>query len=627
MSKLLEESVGFNEAQETAIEAGPGIFKVLAGPGSGKTAVLVERYKRLCKFGFYPVCLTFTKAAANEMKERSGGGNFRTIHSMAYHFLRTLCVPSSGFVVPPLDELVSHATEILWRSPHPFKYVMIDEAQDCSAKDWDFISLLSSNIFAVGDAMQCQPAGTKVLCLDKKGSGRTSGTFKEVDIATLRDGDQVLSWTHHEQRVYQVPRKISVASRQYEGTLLTIRCGGKETSVTPDHKMWVRFSRHAFEAKPYFVYLMYRSDRGFRIGISHFRRASGSNQLGNRLSQENAERLWILKVVDTRSEAEMWEEILSLQYQIPESVFNADNCARKTEDQVSTIFLSVPRRGGFKCLEEFGLLFDSPLLAREQANPEFNARNHKFRGYFRTSACNVLAEVMELPLPQTNKSAAISGIISTPFSGKVYSLDVEKDHTYVADGLVVGNCLYGFRNSKPELFLHMENMFPETKTLYLGQNYRSTQKIVEFCKEIAPIRGALLEKMCSQNENGEPVSMLSFDHNVAEAEFVIHRARELEQAGDKDSAVLARTNKQLEVFIKLHASEHLDLKTIHAAKGQEWDNVFVIGTQQGLMPFKDGDIDEEARILFVAASRAKKRLTLTRYGTQSRLVLGPGRFS
>jgi superfamily I DNA/RNA helicase len=342
MTELLEEGHSFNDDQLTAIRANHGVWKVLAGPGSGKTRVLVARYRRLSSHGVTPLCLTFTRAAAEEMEERAGGGNFRTIHSQAYKILRDEFPDSRGFIMPPLDELVPLATEALARHPYPVKYLMVDEAQDCSPQDWDFVSRLSHNIFAVGDAMQC---------------------------------------------------------------------------------------------------------------------------------------------------------------------------------------------------------------------------------------------------------------------------------------------LYGFRKSNPELFFHLENMFPETTTLYLGQNYRSTQNIVNFCKEIAPLRGALLEKMCSQNEIGDPVSLLGFEHNVAEAEYVIHRARELEQAGDKDSTVLARTNRQLEIFLKLHASEYLDLSTIHASKGREWNNVFVIGVQQGLMPFKDGDKDEEARILFVAASRAKKRLCLTRYGTKSRLIEAPGRIS
>lgn len=78
----------FNESQMSAIEHKDGPMLVLAGPGSGKTATLVERTKNLItKHGVNPsniLVITFTKAAANEMKQRfirefereTGEGNY-----------------------------------------------------------------------------------------------------------------------------------------------------------------------------------------------------------------------------------------------------------------------------------------------------------------------------------------------------------------------------------------------------------------------------------------------------------------------------------------------------------------------------------------------------------------------
>ena len=64
----------FNESQTSAILHKDGPMLVLAGPGSGKTATLVERTKNLImNHGISPsniLVITFTKAAANEMKQR-----------------------------------------------------------------------------------------------------------------------------------------------------------------------------------------------------------------------------------------------------------------------------------------------------------------------------------------------------------------------------------------------------------------------------------------------------------------------------------------------------------------------------------------------------------------------------
>ena len=54
----------------------------------------------------------------------------------------------------------------------------------------------------------------------------------------------------------------------------------------------------------------------------------------------------------------------------------------------------------------------------------------------------------------------------------------------------------------------------------------------------------------------------------------------------------------------------LQLMTIHASKGLEFDCVFLIGTADGILPSgkDDVDMDEERRLLYVAVTRAKHRL-------------------
>lgn len=57
------------------------------------------------------------------------------------------------------------------------------------------------------------------------------------------------------------------------------------------------------------------------------------------------------------------------------------------------------------------------------------------------------------------------------------------------------------------------------------------------------------------------------------------------------------------------------LSTIHAAKGLEWEHVFVIGLTEGYLPIsyasKDSEIAEEKRLLYVAITRAKRELELS----------------
>ncbi len=57
------------------------------------------------------------------------------------------------------------------------------------------------------------------------------------------------------------------------------------------------------------------------------------------------------------------------------------------------------------------------------------------------------------------------------------------------------------------------------------------------------------------------------------------------------------------------------LSTIHAAKGLEWDTVYIAGVSEGLLPLSfatdDAAIAEERRLLYVAVTRARRNLTLS----------------
>lgn len=62
-----------NPSQKAAVEHEAGPMLALAGPGSGKTAVIAQRTKRLVEKGISPpsiLVVTFTKASSIEMKER-----------------------------------------------------------------------------------------------------------------------------------------------------------------------------------------------------------------------------------------------------------------------------------------------------------------------------------------------------------------------------------------------------------------------------------------------------------------------------------------------------------------------------------------------------------------------------
>ncbi|HUC90384.1 MAG TPA: ATP-dependent helicase [Patescibacteria group bacterium] len=58
-------------------------------------------------------------------------------------------------------------------------------------------------------------------------------------------------------------------------------------------------------------------------------------------------------------------------------------------------------------------------------------------------------------------------------------------------------------------------------------------------------------------------------------------------------------------------ADAITLLTIHASKGLEFPRVFLIGTEEGILPHKNADPHEEKRLLYVAATRAKHNLDIT----------------
>ncbi len=88
----------------------------------------------------------------------------------------------------------------------------------------------------------------------------------------------------------------------------------------------------------------------------------------------------------------------------------------------------------------------------------------------------------------------------------------------------------------------------------------------------------------------------------------------------------------------LEAGEHqagaghdaLQLMTVHAAKGLEFHAVFITGLEEGLFPHEqsaseEGGLEEERRLMYVAITRARRRLYLTH--AQSRMLHGQTRYS
>lgn len=73
------------------------------------------------------------------------------------------------------------------------------------------------------------------------------------------------------------------------------------------------------------------------------------------------------------------------------------------------------------------------------------------------------------------------------------------------------------------------------------------------------------------------------------------------------------------------SSDAVTLMTVHSAKGLEFPNVFIVGMEEGIFPGARSmdspeDLEEERRLAYVAVTRAKKRLYITY--AQQRMLFG-----
>ena len=81
------------------------------------------------------------------------------------------------------------------------------------------------------------------------------------------------------------------------------------------------------------------------------------------------------------------------------------------------------------------------------------------------------------------------------------------------------------------------------------------------------------------------------------------------------------------------APDRVNLLTLHATKGLEFDCVYVVGAEDGQLPggrpgheVMRGEIEESRRLLYVGMTRARDRLVLTRTRERGGLPGGGNRF-
>ena len=242
-----------------------------------------------------------------------------------------------------------------------FRQVLVDEYQDTNHAQYRWLQLLAGehrNLMVVGDDAQCLIEGTHVRMAD--------GTERAIE--DVQAGDEVLS--NYGSGDFRPAKVLATHCSERSDGIAIATQSGRTIVSTPEH---VHFAGYLLGRTPqlYMTYLMWRRDRGFRIGTS---RTYTDGQVkavvgvALRTRQERADAAWVVSTHATEADARYAEALMSARYGLPTVPFAArpsgDWRGRSlVGDQylLDRLFAEHDTNGaGRKLLSDTGLYFDRP---------------------------------------------------------------------------------------------------------------------------------------------------------------------------------------------------------------------------------------------------------------------------
>lgn len=592
--------MNFNKAQKTALSHRDGPMMVLAGPGSGKTTVITHRIKELLEQGVNPsgiLVITFTKAAATEMKERflrlagreyeNGDGKvtFGTFHSVFYQILKLAYRFPSGSVLGE-EEKRDFFKDYLDRSnlevedEGEFISSVINEISYVKGNRIDLTYYYSQN---------CPEEWFKKLYDGYEHMLRRTGKLDFDDMLVMchelfTERKDILTAWQRKYRYILVDEFQDINRIQYEIVRML---------ALPENNLFI----------------VGDDDQS----IYRFRGAKPEIMLGFMKDYPNAKQ--VLLAENYRSAKEIVETSLRLighnKIRFPKELVPVHGVGRPVDISV----------------------YENPL--REMEDVARKLRQYVMAGYayedmavlFRTSTCSgLLAEkLMEYNIPFQMRDVIPN----------LYSHWIAKDlfaYLTLGQGGRKRSDFYRIMN-RPNRYLSRDAF--ETPEVSLGA-------VKSFYQDREWMEDRIWNLENDLNTVGElkPTAAINYirkavgydDYLKSYAEFRRLKPEELFEIADRlaESAAGFATFdewqehvKQYEETLKeqrqngsgaIEDANGVTLSTMHSAKGLEYRIVFIIDVNEGIVPHHKAamtaDIEEERRLFYVAMTRAKERLHL-----------------
>ncbi len=193
-------------------------------------------------------------------------------------------------------------------------------------------------------------------------------------------------------------------------------------------------------------------------------------------------------------------------------------------------------------------------------------------------------------------------------------------------------CIYAWRRATVRRIIELDQVYPGLERYALEHNYRCGRRITRASRRLIGQNKVRFRKPLKAGApaDGEIAAVATPDRRAGAA----LAAWLISDAVHGETAVLARTSTLLDEVRRAHvercgAEPHVELATVHGAKGREWERVILYGVDEGQAPHaqalaEDG-LEDERRLFYVALTRAKARLEIicTR-GAESRFLREAG---
>ena len=659
--KLIEKDFGsMNDRQFEAVTTVNGPLLVLAGAGSGKTTVLVNRIANLVKYGnaynsaddgfcseenisaaedyingvaeelpagifsvdaprpWEILAITFTNKAAGELKERinlklgAGGEDLwaGTFHSICGKILRRNADRigyTSHFTIYDTDDQRRLMKQIMKQQNIDEKFLPHKSVLSAisSAKD-ELVSPKELEISAGSDPRkqtiaQLYKAYNKAL---KEADAMDFDDMITETVRLLRENDDVREYYGSKFKYIMVDEYQDTNHAQYVLVSLLASVHGNLCVVGDDDQSIYRFRGATIEN-------ILNFEEEFK-GAKTIRLEQNYRSTGNILNAANA----VIKNNRGRKGKNLWTnkgdgEKLNL-YTAADERAEARYVADEILDSV---------RSGNKFSQHAVLYRMNSQSASMENVFARSGISYKIIGGFRFFERKEIRDVLAYLnlINNHNDDIRLRRIINEPKRGIG---DTTVGHAAnISDSLGV---------SLFEVFSHADE--------YAAIS-RASAKLKEFCNMIEELSekvdqlsiSELFEEMLEQSGYRNALICENTEEARERLENVKEFASTIKQYElDTEEPMLSEFLEQIALFSDLDAMENDEdrvvLMTVHSAKGLEFDKVYLVGMEEGIFPGNqsiyggEAEIEEERRLAYVAITRARKQLTITR--AQSRLLFG-----